>query len=123
LTDVRLQSFDLMPQWMPQSGEITATGTGKTLRLDATQPVYGTPATPSAGLDVEAVWIGTGTEADYMGRHVKGKAIFLTRGPQTNLGIAEERGAAAVFIVNQLPGNIRIQNYPVGTKYRPSWTA
>ncbi len=73
LTNVRLQSFDLPPQWMPQAWTITATGAGRTVKLDAAQPVYGTSSTTAEGLDAELVWAGTGTEADYVGRDVTGK--------------------------------------------------
>ena len=41
LSDVHLQSFDMVPQWMPQSWEVTATGGGKTLKLETAQPSYG----------------------------------------------------------------------------------
>src|SRR3954466_8871811 len=34
LTDTRVQPVDLVPQWMPQSWEITATGGDKTLHLE-----------------------------------------------------------------------------------------
>jgi hypothetical protein len=85
------------------------------LKLDAAQPVYGTPATPAGGLDVEAVWVGTGAEADYIGRNVRGKAVFMARGPQTNPGLAQDRGAVALIDMNALPGNIKNQVYPIGT--------
>ena len=52
LTDVHIQPFDLPPQWMPQSWEITATGSGKTLHLESAQPAYQTKATtPEGGPD------------------------------------------------------------------------
>jgi len=63
LTDVHVQSFDLAPQWMPQSWDITATGPGKTLEIEAAQPAYQTQPTPPGGLDVEAAYVGTGSEA------------------------------------------------------------
>ena len=95
LIDVRLQSFDLPPQWMPQTWTITATGAGKTVKLEATQPVYGTPATTADGLEAELVWAGTGTEADYLGRDVREKVVVITRGAGTNPRLAETRGALA----------------------------
>ena len=77
LSDVHVQSFDLEPQWMPQSWEITATGGGKAVRLDTAQPAYGTAGTTGAGIDLEAVYVGTGSDADYIGRDVTGKAVVL----------------------------------------------
>src|SRR4051794_16016160 len=82
LSDVHLQPFDLAPQWMPQSWSITAAaGGGKTLNLETAQPAYGTTGTTGDGLDVEAMWLGTGSEADYIGRDVRGKAVFFASEP------------------------------------------
>ena len=61
LTDARIQPFDLPPQWMPQSWSIVARAGDKTLKLDYAQPAYQTPATPAEGLDLEAVYVGTGS--------------------------------------------------------------
>ena len=124
LTDVRVQPIDLPPQWMPQAWTIAATSGSSTLQLDrSAQPAYGTPATSASGLDVEAVWVGTGSDADFSGRDVRGKAVFmfsmalpgsmnntstLEGGPQR----AEQRGAAAVFEVIALPGNMGNVLYP-----------
>jgi len=115
LSDVRLQPFDLPPQWMPRSWEIAATVGDRTVKLTAAQPAYASPATPPGGLEAEVLWAGTGTEADYIGRNVAGKVVVITRGPQTNIPLAEARGASAILIVNALPGNVRNQVYPVGT--------
>ena len=121
LTDVRRQPFDLPPQWMPRSWDITAMVADRTVKLSAAQPAYATPATPANGLEVEVAWLGTGTEADYIDRNVSGKAVVITRGAQTNLRLAEARGAVALLIVNALPGNVRNQVYPLGTKV-PTFT-
>ncbi len=131
LSDVHAQPFDLAPQWMPQSWEVIAS-TGaksgdKTIRLDAAQPAYQTIATPPEGLDLEAVYAGTGSEADFAGRDVKGKAVFIFSMPlpgswrhtataEGALRRAEAKGAAAIFAIIALPGNIRTQLYPTGTK-------
>ena len=79
LTDVRLQPFDLPPQWMPRSWEIAATAADRTVKLTVAQPAYATPATPSGGLEAEVAWAGTGTEADYIGRNVAGKVVVINR--------------------------------------------
>jgi hypothetical protein len=126
LTDVHVQPFDLAPQWMPQSWEITASGAGKSLHIDAAQPAYQTNATPPDGLDLEAVYAGTGSEADFAGRDVRGKAVFIFSMPlpgswrhtataEGALRRAEAKGAAAIFAIIALPGNIRTQLYPTGT--------
>jgi len=119
LTDVRSQPLDLVPQWFPQSWEVTVAGGGKTIKLDSAQTDYGTVGTPPAGMDLEAVYVGLGSEADFSGRDVKGKAVFVfTMLGAPNEGAvrrADEKGAAAVFEVNMLPGNARYQAYPART--------
>jgi hypothetical protein len=65
---------------------------------------------------VEAVWVRTGTEADYLGHDVKGKAVVLMRGPRTNRRLAQRNGAVAQLVVNALPGNLKLQNFPVPSK-------
>src|SRR5580704_7554242 len=128
LSDVHVQPFDLAPQWMPQSWEITAKAGDKTLKLEAAQPAYQTAATPPEGLDLEAVYAGTGSEADFAGRDVRGKAVFIFSMPlpgswrhtataEGALRRAEAKGAAAIFAVIALPGNIRTQLYPTGTNF------
>src|SRR5262245_21528906 len=57
LSDVRDQSFDLPPQWMPQSWSVVASGHGKTLNLDTAQPTYQAVGTSAEGLDLEAAWV------------------------------------------------------------------
>src|SRR5206468_1311633 len=69
------QALDLPPQWYPQDWEVTASANGKTLRLETAQPTAG--ETRPGGLDVEAAWVGLGTETDFAGRDVRGKAVFI----------------------------------------------
>jgi hypothetical protein len=125
LSGVRIQPIDLPPQWMPQSWTITASSGATTLQLDrSAAPAYGTPGTGPEGLDVDAVWAGTGSDADFAGRDVRGKAVFMFSmalpGSMNNTSTAEgapkraeTRGAAAVFEVIALPGNSRNVLYPV----------
>ena len=129
MSDVRIQPFDLEPQWMPQSWDATVTGGGKTIRLETAQPDYGAVATPAAGLDLEAVYAGIGSEADFAGKDVKGKAAFVYNQVGLQLGTdwtvlqkrADSKGAAAIFEVDMLPGNMRYQAYPSNTK-APAFT-
>jgi len=124
LTGVRVQPIDLPPQWMPQSWTITATSGGTRLPIDrSAAPAYGSPGTPADGLDLEAVWAGTGSDADFAGRDVRGKAVFMFSmplpGSMNNTSTAEggpkraeANGAAAVFEIVALPGNMRNMLYP-----------
>jgi hypothetical protein len=127
LADAHIQPFDLPPQWMPQAWKVVVKGGDKTLSLDAAQPAYQTTATPPEGLDLEAVYVGTGSEADFAGRDVRGKAVFMFSMPlpgswrhtataEGALRRAEAKGAAAIFAIIALPGNIRTQLYPTGTR-------
>jgi hypothetical protein len=76
LSDVRIQPLDLVPQWVPQKWEVTMTSGGKTITLDSAQPAYDANALPAGGVELDAVYVGLGTEADFMGKDVKGKAVF-----------------------------------------------
>jgi peptidase M28-like protein len=124
LSDVREQSFDLPPQWMPQSWSVNMTG-AKTLALGSAQPTYRGVATPPDGLDLEAVDVGFATDADLAGRDLKGKAVFfystdyqsrhstISHGAVKRIG---DKGAAAIFITLLIPGNMHFQFYPVGSE-------
>jgi len=125
LTDVREQPFDLPPQWMPQSWSVVLSGNGATLSVDTAQPTYLAIATPAGGLDVEPVWVGLGSDADLaMSPDVRGKAAFFystdlasRHAPIMDNAIRRigERGAAAIFVVQGIPGNLRTQFYPVNS--------
>jgi len=115
LEQVRTQEFDLPPQWIPSSWEVTATAPGKTTSIKSAFPLYNSVAT--GRVELEPVWAGTGTEADFMGRDVKGKAVLVYGFPNpggrsdtalTNgsLSRADARGAAAIFVILGMPGNI-----------------
>ena len=127
--DVRMQEFDLPPQWMPQSWEVTAQAAGRTIKLDTAQPGSRQPSTPSGGLDVEIVYAGLGTDADLSGRDVRGKAVVIYSIPMpgvwsnsasTNGAVAraQRNGAVAALVVIALPGNIRHQ-FSVGGRGAP----
>jgi len=125
ISAVRIQPLDLEPQWMPQTWEVVVTGAGKTVRLETAQPFYGANALPAGGVDVEAVYAGLGSDADFAGKNVSGKAVFVFN--QTGLRDegavrrADARGAAVIFEVDMLPGNMRYQAYPSGTQ-APAFT-
>jgi Peptidase family M28 len=124
LADVSIQPFDLAPQWMPQTWEVAVIAGDKTITLDSAQPNYAAVPTPAGGLDLEAVYVGMGSEADYVGKDVKGKAVFYYVQVGMQLGTdwtalqkrADAHGAAAIFEVDMLPGNMRYQGYPSNTK-------
>ncbi len=123
LSDVRIQPLDLPPQWTPMSYDATITSGGKSVNLSSAQPAYDANPLPKGGVELEAVYAGLGTEADFMGKDVRGKAVFVyemlgLRDETADQAIkrADAKGAAVVFSASMLPGNMRYQAYPSGTK-------
>jgi hypothetical protein len=124
LADVREQSLDLPPQWMPMSWSVTASAGGKTVELGSAQPTSTSPGTPANGLDLEAADVALAAESDLTGRDLRGKAVFFysadlssRQAPISDYAIRRigERGAAAIFAIVGVPGNLRNQFYPVGS--------
>ena len=119
LSDVHVQPFDLTPQWFPQSWTVTVAADGGEFRLATAQPYYRSEGTTDEGLDLELVYVGLGTGADFSGRDVSGKAVLVS----AMLGLPEEdallraaeKGAAAILNARMLPGNLKYQAYPVAT--------
>jgi Peptidase family M28 len=118
IADVHRQALDLPPQSRPVSWNVVLSGNGKTLKLDSAVAGRGAPGTPAGGLDLEAAWVGLGTEADFKGREVRGKAVFIYAMPlpgpwahsatrYDSVRRAEQHGAAAVFLSIAIPGNYR----------------
>src|SRR5262249_54462371 len=76
LSNVHEIPIDLTPQWMPQSWTVSASGAGKTFNIQTAQPTYKSPGTNAGGLDLEAVFVGSGSEAELnLAKDVKGKAV------------------------------------------------
>ena len=125
LSDVHEQSLDLPPQWMPQSWSVSASSGAKVLKLETAQPTYQTAATPSDGLDLEAVDVNFASAGDLNGRDLRGKAVFFystdyqSRHGTISQGAIKriaDRGAAAIFVTLLIPGNLKFQFYPVGVQ-------
>lgn len=126
ITDIRVQNIDLPPQWNPTSWKVTATGGDKTVVLKTAQPMLSTQATPAGGLDLDVAYVGLGSDSDYLGKDVKGKAVFIYSAAHNHQQAtalteratlrAEKNGAAAIFIDMSLPGNITWELYNTGTK-------
>jgi hypothetical protein len=87
------------------------------------------PSTPSDGLELDLVWAGMGTAADFAGRDVKGKAVLiqdiLTPGVLNrwinNEGVVQraiEHGAAAVGIIYGVADNFALWE---GTRTGPGF--
>ena len=119
LSDVRLQKLELLPQWFPQTYRVTVTSGGKTVELESAQPFYRSVGTPPGGLELDAVYVGLGSEPDFAGRDVAGKAVFsysmLGAPNESAWRRAGAEGAAVIFDAQMLSGNMRYQAYPSGT--------
>jgi hypothetical protein len=97
LADVHQQMFDLPPQWMPKSWSVSASGGGKTLDVATAQPTYQAVATPTDGLDVEAVYVGLGSDAELnMAKDLRGKggAVLQHRSRLAARGRRRQRDSA-----------------------------
>jgi hypothetical protein len=105
---------------------VSAAGGGKTMEVTTAQPTYQAVATPSGGLDVEAAYVGLGSDAELnMAKDLRGKAVlfYSIDLASRHVGVAdnairriEERGAAAILVAQGLPGNMKTQFYPVNSK-------
>jgi len=124
LEGVHDQIYDLDPQWVPASWELSVTAAGRTVQLESANVPYEGVGTPPEGLDLEPVWLGLGAESDFIGRDVRGKAAFVialprptARGHSGHPGArrAVERGAAAIVWVFGIQGNPQVQ--PMGASY------
>jgi hypothetical protein len=125
LQNVRRQWFDLPAQRFPTSWGMTATAGTKTIELTTVQPARESAAAPKGGMELEPVWVGLGTEADFKGRDVKGKLVVIQSVPTpgainnsagwngANLR-ASERGAAALLVSLAVPGNLQYQMWVRG---------
>jgi hypothetical protein len=70
--------YVLPTDWRPSDfGASYKTADGKTIERQTVFPTSETKATPPEGITAEAVWVGIGAGADFIGRDVKGKAAVI----------------------------------------------
>jgi hypothetical protein len=88
LADTHVQTVALFhPQWAPESWEVAVTGDRQPTPLTSALPAYATTSTNGKPLDLLAVYVGLGSDADLAGRDVRGKAVLLFReGTSYSLG-------------------------------------
>lgn len=119
LQDIERRSFALEPVWEIDAWDIEFASGNESFRLESARPPEKAPSTPPAGQEFELVWLGTGTEADYLGRDVSGKAVLIQDIPWPGTlrhSIASENaveraylhGAAAVGIVYGISDNFAV---------------
>src|SRR5262245_28271560 len=116
----------LLPEdWRPTDFAASyKTASGATIELATAFPVADTKATGQQPIVAEAVWVGVGAGADFLGRDVKGKAVIIystfvpggrSHSASDRAGLfnanarAVELGAAMVVNVMAVPGNGQFQ--------------
>jgi hypothetical protein len=119
LDSISRQPFDLNPVWNPTAWELTFASGDETFTLESARPPQGAASTPPEGLEFELVWVGGGSDADYFGRTVAGKAVLIQDIPlpgtlrhsirdERSVARAFEKGAAAVGIVYGISDNFAV---------------
>ena len=124
LTDAHAQPINFFnPQWSPGSWSVSAMAGDKAMPIASAQPAYGSPATDGKELNLEVAYVGLGSEADFAGRDLRGKAVLLVKvpssyqaGPADILKRAEEHGAAAILSTDLRGGNENAQSYRAYTQ-------
>ena len=125
LQNIHRMPFDLQPVWTPKSWDISFTSGGQTFKLPSARPAARAASTPPGGLELDVVWVGGGTDADFIGRDVKGKAVLIQDIPlpgdirhsislEGSVARAFEKGAAAVGIVFGISDNFAIWQATAG---------
>ncbi len=110
----------LPEDWHPTFWEASYSWPGGSVELQTVFPAGETAAAPAGGIRAEAVWVGVGAEADFLGRDVEGKAVVIystfvpggrSHSASDRAGIfdantrASELGAALIVNVMAVPGN------------------
>ena len=117
--------YVLPEDWRPTDWAASyKTAGGSTVHLTTAFPVADTKATGPQGITAEAVWVGIGAGADFIGRDVKGKAVVIystfvpggrSHSASDRAGLfnantrAAQLGAAMVVNVMGVPGNGQFQ--------------
>ncbi|MDP9082542.1 MAG: M28 family metallopeptidase [Pseudomonadota bacterium] len=133
LADVRIQELLLPPQWRPKTWSVSLQVGADATPIETSFPMARCSATGPAGLTGPIVWLGLGTEADFLGRDVRGKIALIYSAPQPNVHgqtavfenasvRAERAGAIAVLIALDIPGNVTSQMARTGDLKIPGFT-
>lgn len=119
LEDVHREEFELGDVWDPTSFSISFSSGGGAFALESARPPEDMESTPAGGLDFDLVWVGQGSDADYLGRDVRGKAVLVQDIPLPGTirhslaleGVVDRaylKGAAAVGIVYGISDNFAV---------------
>ena len=127
---VETKPFTLPPQEIPRSWSVEVAGGGKRVEVTSASPLINfAEFMPSAVGDVtlETVWCGLGLPSDFVGKDVRGKAVFIYSIPTPSSLVqsaawmksverAQQLGAKAVVVVLAIPGNMQFVSHLVAAK-------
>lgn len=116
------------PQDIPKSWEVGVAANGKTIKLESSQPIIDFPTympSPQDDEELDTVWVGLGQASDFMGRDVRGKAVFVYSVPTPSslvqsamwmgsVARAQRAGAKAVIVDLAIPGNMHYVSHMNG---------
>ena len=128
--EVQVKEYALNPQVFPRSWDVTVTGAGKTLKLTSVSPLISFAQympSPEGDLDLDTAWVGLGMASDFIGKDVRGKAVFIysTATPSSLIQSAQWTGAAeraqkagakAMIVVLAIPGNLKFVSHLQGAR-------
>ena len=118
----------------PKSWSIDVSGNGKSIQLESAFPLIDFPETAGSlkgDHQLDTVWVGLGQESDFIGKDVRGKAVFIYSIPtpsaliqssmwMESAGRAQRAGAAAIIVDVAIPGNMQYVSHLVGGRDRNS---
>ena len=128
--EVQLKEYPLNPQVFPRSWEITVNAAGKTVKLTSASPLisFGQYIPSDQGdLELDTAWVGLGMASDFLGKDVRGKAVFIYSVATPSsliqsaawMGAAEraqQAGARAMIVVLAIPGNMAYVSHLQGAR-------
>jgi hypothetical protein len=120
------------PQDLPKSWALSVSANGKTLNLESSDPIIDFAnyvPSPQGDQELDTVWVGLGQPADYLGKDVRGKAVFIYSIPTPSdliqsamwmgaVGRAQRAGAKAIIIDIAIPGNMHYVSHMEGGRVR-----
>jgi hypothetical protein len=119
--DVRVEPYTLPTQYIPRDWQVSVAAGDQAIDLSSAWPyIYFGDYMPAASGAIEAdgVWVGLGTESDFLGKAVRGKVVFIYSVPTPSSMIqsgawmgaverAQKLGAKAIVVVIAIPGNMK----------------
>ena len=120
------------PAEYPKSWGVDVSSNGKSIHLSSAFPLIDFPETAGSlkgDRELETVWVSLGQESDFLGKDVRGKAVFIysIATPSVliqssmwmeSVGRAQRAGAAAIFVHVAIPGNMKYVSHLVGGRAR-----